>query len=148
MKIAVIGGGSWGTTLADLLAKKGNDTRLWVREQAVMHEMRTTRRNSWYLPDRPLADSLEVSTDPAAVAEDVRHFLFAVPCQFIRNAYQRFQKYMPKSPVVICASKGIELDSLMTMSRSARTPWRAQARFAMLAGRPSPTRHRGELPRP
>lgn len=135
MKIAVIGGGSWGTTLADLLAKKGNDTRLWVREQAVMHEMRTTRRNSWYLPDRPLADSLEVSTDPAAVAEDVRHFLFAVPCQFIRNAYQRFQKYMPKSPVVICASKGIELDSLMTMSQVCEDALASlKPRFAMLSG--------------
>ena len=74
MKIAVIGGGSWGTTLADLLAKKGEDARLWVREQAVMHEIRTARENSWYLPGRKLSERLEVSTDAAAVADDAKPF--------------------------------------------------------------------------
>jgi glycerol-3-phosphate dehydrogenase (NAD(P)+) len=135
MKIAVIGGGSWGATLADLMAKKGLDARLWVREQAVMNEIRVNRENSWYLPGRKLSDALEVSTDPAAVSDGVSHFLFAVPCQFIRSAYQRFIKYMPKSPVVICASKGIELDSLMTMSQvcqDALAP--VKPRFAMLSG--------------
>jgi len=73
MKIAVIGGGSWGTTLADLLAKKGHESRLWVREQAVMTEIRTTRENSWYLPGRKLSDNLEVSTDAAAVADDAKY---------------------------------------------------------------------------
>ena len=135
MKIAVIGGGSWGATLADLMAKKGLDARLWVREQAVMNEIRVNRENSWYLPGRKLSDALEVSTDPAAVSDGVSHFLFTVPYQFIRSAYQRFIKYMPKSPVIICASKGIELDSLMTMSQvcqDALAP--VKPRFAMLSG--------------
>ena len=118
MKIAVIGGGSWGATLADLLAKNGQEARLWVREQAVMNEIRTTRENSWYLPGRKLSDNLDVSTDAAAVSEGVKHFLFAVPSQFVRNAYQRFLKYLPKNPAIICASKGIELDSLMRLVRS------------------------------
>ncbi len=135
MKIAVIGGGSWGTTLADLLAKKGEDTRLWVREAAVMNEIRTNRENSWYVPGRKLADSLDVSTDPAAVSDGVKHFLFTVPCQFIRSAYQRFQKYLPKGAVVICASKGIELDTLMTMSQVCEDALGGlKPRFAMLSG--------------
>ena len=135
MKIAVIGGGSWGTTLADLLAKKGHASRLWVREQAVMNEIRATRENSWYLPGRKLSDNLDVSTDPAAVAEGANHFIFAVPCQFIRNAYQRFIKYLPKNPVIICASKGIELDTLMTMSQVCDDALAAvKPRFAMLSG--------------
>ena len=135
MKIAVIGGGSWGATLADLMAKKGLDARLWVREQAVMNEIRVNRENSWYLPGRKLSDHLEVSTDPAAVAEGVSHFVFAVPCQFIRSAYQRFIRYMPKSPVIICASKGIELDSLMTMSQVCEDVLGSiHPRFAMLSG--------------
>jgi glycerol-3-phosphate dehydrogenase (NAD(P)+) len=135
MKIAVIGGGSWGATLADLLAKKGQEARLWVREQAVMNEIRTNRENSWYLPGRKLSDNLVVSTDPATVADDVRHFLFAVPSQFIRSAYQRFLKYLPRNPVIICATKGIELDTLMTMSQvceDALGP--IKPRFAMLSG--------------
>ncbi|MHC1712144.1 MAG: NAD(P)H-dependent glycerol-3-phosphate dehydrogenase [Solidesulfovibrio sp.] len=135
MKIAVIGGGSWGTTLADLLAKKGHDARLWVREQAVMNEIRTTRENSWYLPGRKLSDALDVSTDAAAVSDGVKHFIFAVPCQFIRNAYQRFQKFMPKSPVIICASKGIELDTLMTMSQVCEDALGAmKPKFTMISG--------------
>ncbi len=135
MKIAVIGGGSWGATLADLLAKKGHEARLWVREQAVMTEIRTTRENSWYLPGRKLSDNLDVSTDAAAVSDGVKHFLFAVPCQFIRNAYQRFIKYLPKNPAVICASKGIELDTLMTMSQVCEDALASvKPRFAMLSG--------------
>ena len=135
MKIAVIGGGSWGTTLADLAAKKGLDARLSVREQAVMNEIRASRENSWYLPGRKLSDHLEVSTDPAAVAEGVSHFVFAVPCQFIRAAYQRFIKYLPKNAVVICASKGIELDTLMTMSQVCQDALASiKPRFAMLSG--------------
>jgi len=135
MKIAVIGGGSWGTTLADLLAKQGHESRLWVREQAVMNEIRVTRENSWYLPGRKLSDNLDVSTDAASVADGAKHFIFAVPCQFIRNAYQRFIKYLPKNPVVICASKGIELDTLMTMSQVCDDALAAvRPRFAMLSG--------------
>jgi len=135
MKIAVIGGGSWGATLADLLAKNGQEARLWVREQAVMNEIRTTRENSWYLPGRKLSDNLDVSTDAAAVSEGVKHFLFAVPSQFVRNAYQRFLKYLPKNPAIICASKGIELDSLMTMSQVCEDVLGSiHPRFAMLSG--------------
>ncbi len=58
MKMAVIGGGSWGTTLADLLAKKGHEARLWVREPAVTNEIRGTGENSWYLPGRKLSENL------------------------------------------------------------------------------------------
>jgi glycerol-3-phosphate dehydrogenase (NAD(P)+) len=135
MKIAVIGGGSWGTTLADMLAKNGHEARLWVREQTVMNEIRATRENSWYLPGRKLSDNLEVSTDAATVADGARHFIFTVPSQFIRNAYQRFIKYLPKNPVIICASKGIELDSLMTMSQVCDDALAAvKPRFAMLSG--------------
>ncbi len=135
MKIAVIGGGSWGTTLADLLAKKGLATRLWVREQKVMNEIRNRHENTWYLPGCPLAPTIDVSTDPAHVADGVRHFLFAVPSQFIRSAYTRFLKYLPKNAAIICASKGIELDTLMPMSEVCEDALGSvKPRFAMLSG--------------
>ncbi|QLA17901.1 NAD(P)H-dependent glycerol-3-phosphate dehydrogenase [Desulfolutivibrio sulfoxidireducens] len=135
MKIAVIGGGSWGTTLADMLAKKGLTARLWVREQAVMNEIRTRHENTWYLPGRTLAPNLDVSTDPAHIADGVKHFLFAVPCQFIRHAYTRFFKYLPRNPAIICASKGIELDTLMPMSDVCEDVLGPlKPRFAMLSG--------------
>ncbi len=135
MKIAVIGGGSWGTTLADMLAKKDVTTRLWVREQEVMNAIRVKRENAWYLPGRTLSDKLDVSTDPAQVAEGMKHFLFAVPCQHIRRVYERFYKYLPQKPVIICASKGIELESLKTMSEVCEeTLGKLKPVFAMLSG--------------
>ncbi len=135
MKIAVIGGGSWGTTLADMLAKKGLTTRLWVREQKVMNEIRNRHENPGYLPGCALAPNIDVSTDPAHVADGVRHFLFAVPSQFIRNAYTRFLKYLPKNAAIICASKGIELDTLMPMSEVCEDALGSvKPRFAMLSG--------------
>ena len=54
MKIAVIGAGSWGTTLADLLARKGVPTTLWVREPELLAEIKATGRNTWFLPELTL----------------------------------------------------------------------------------------------
>jgi len=135
MKIAVIGGGSWGTTLADMLAKKGLESRLWVREQEVMKAIRAKRENAWYLPGRELSAQIDVSIDPAHVCDGVKHFIFAVPSQHIRRAYERFLKHLPKKPVIVCASKGIELETLKTMSEvceEALSP--VKPVFAMLSG--------------
>ena len=135
MKIAVIGGGAWGTTLANMFAKKGLDTCLWVRERGVVAEIAAKRENSWYLPGITLHESLVVSADPVQVANKADCFLFAVPSQFFRSVLMQYQPHLPKKPIIICANKGIELETLMTMSQVVMNVLGAlKPRFAMLSG--------------
>lgn len=115
MRISVIGGGSWGTTLANLLAKKGERVSLWVREQDLMAEMRSRRINTWYLPGLRLHDGLEIVSDLGQAAQ-AEVFVFAVPTQFFRSILMHLRPLMPKKPVIICANKGIEVERLCTIS--------------------------------
>ncbi len=115
MRISVIGGGSWGTTLANLMAKKGERVSLWVREQDLMAEMRSRRENTWYLPGMRLHDGLEIISDLGQAAQ-AEVFVFAVPTQFFRSILMHMRPLMPKKPVIICANKGIEVERLCTIS--------------------------------
>jgi glycerol-3-phosphate dehydrogenase (NAD(P)+) len=135
MRFAVLGGGSWGTTLANLLAKKGHETRLLVREQELLAEIVSKRENSWYMPGVKLHEGLEASTDRAVVMKDAEVFLCAIPSQFFRSALMSMRELMPKKPVVLCASNGIELNSLQTMSQVVEESLASlKPRFAMISG--------------
>lgn len=135
MRIAVIGGGSWGTTLANLLAKNGHSTTLWLREQKLMAEMRSRRENTWYLPGIPLAESLEVFSEMERATRDATVFLFAVPTQFFRTLLRQVHEFMPKKPIIVGANKGIEVGSLNTISEITGQELAAlKPHFAMLSG--------------
>ncbi|HQG29710.1 MAG TPA: 2-dehydropantoate 2-reductase N-terminal domain-containing protein, partial [Candidatus Ozemobacteraceae bacterium] len=79
MKIGVIGAGSWGTVLATLLSKKGNQVTLWAREPEVVSGIRNRRRNPFFMSDLELPPELGVSNDAADVAAGADALLFAVP---------------------------------------------------------------------
>lgn len=115
-RLAVLGGGSWGTTLADMLCRKGLEVALWVREEKLVQEIRTKRENSWYLPGIELSPKLEVSSDAREVIAGSKYFLVAVPCQFMRGVLESLVDHFSQSPVVICASKGVELATLKPQS--------------------------------
>ncbi|CAM2061660.1 Glycerol-3-phosphate dehydrogenase (NAD(P)+) [Desulfovibrionales bacterium] len=135
MRIAVIGGGSWGTALSNLLAKKGNSVGLWVLERELVAEMHKWHENSWYLPGIPLVKSLIPSNDLAEVLKGVTVVLMAVPSQHIRTTYGRMREFLPKKPVIICASKGNEVQRLRTMSQIAEEELDGfNPIFAMLSG--------------
>ena len=135
MKVAVIGAGSWGTTLADLLATKGVDTTLWVRERELLALIKSTGENAWYMPGVKLSPNLKLcmDLDQAVAGRDL--FLMAVPCQFLRAILGEMRPHMPKHPAVVCASKGLELDSGKTMSQVCEEALAGmKPRFAVLSG--------------
>ena len=135
MKIAVLGAGAWGTTLADMLAKNDVETVLWAREPEVAAEIRETRVNATFLPGVTLSDKLAVESDPEAAFTGADYFLLVIPSQFIRPALEGFRDILPKQPVMVCASKGIELDSLAPMSRVvAESLEGLRPRYASLSG--------------
>ena len=135
MKTAVLGAGAWGTTLADMLARNGMDTVLWAREPEVAEAIRTTRENTTFLPGVTLSESLQVESDPEFAFAGADYFLVVIPSQFIRPALEGFKDLLPEKPVVVCASKGIELDSLSPMSRVVAEALEGKRpRYASLSG--------------
>ncbi len=114
--MAVIGGGSWGTTLAILLANKGYDVSLWVYEENLAEEIGSIRTNSVYLPGVVIPDSINVSHRMDNALNDARYILNVVPTQYTRAVLKNAFSYIPEDALVISASKGIEKGSLLTVS--------------------------------
>lgn len=135
MRIAVFGGGSWGTALAHLMAAKGLAVTLLVRDQKQAEAMNRERENSCYLPGIRLSASLAVTTDAAEALEGADICLLAVPCQFLRTALAKVAAHIPEHAIPVCAGKGIELITLQRMSAVVGDVLPAQAaRYAILSG--------------
>ncbi len=117
MKIGVLGAGSWGTTLANLLAKKGYDVILWVREKELLEQIYKTRENIWFLPGIKLSEDLSFSNSLPEVVKDKDYILVVVPAQFVRSTLFSIRDRLKKNQIIICASKGIEVGSYKTMSQ-------------------------------
>ncbi|RLB86490.1 MAG: glycerol-3-phosphate dehydrogenase, partial [Deltaproteobacteria bacterium] len=115
-KVAVIGGGSWGTTLANLIAEEGHEVRLWVREEQVCEEIRTQRINSMFLPGVSLSDRLLPSNDLAEVLDRRDLILMVVPSHVFRDVLERMKGHVSENAIILSATKGIENGTLMLMS--------------------------------
>ncbi|WP_041267206.1 NAD(P)H-dependent glycerol-3-phosphate dehydrogenase [Geotalea daltonii] len=135
-KIGVIGAGSWGTTLADLLAKKGHDVTLWAYEPELVVEMARTRYNSIFLPGISLSPVLKFTNLLQEAVADKGLLLFVVPSQVTRRVVKNALPFMSPSAIIVSASKGIEVDTLMTVSQVYREllPHELYANFSALSG--------------
>jgi len=116
MKIAVIGAGSWGTTLANMLATAGHGVALWVHEPRLAAEIKDKRENTWFLPGVALHASIEAGADLAQALADANFLLCAVPTQFFRTTLRAMKPRLGHRPVLICVNKGIEVERLCTIS--------------------------------
>lgn len=114
--IGVLGAGSWGTTLACLLAEKGYDTSLWVYEKDLCEEIKTTRVNSVYLPEFVIPDNIAVSNDISEVVKNARYILSVVPVQYTREIIVKALPHIRQDAIIVNASKGIERKTLLTVS--------------------------------
>jgi glycerol-3-phosphate dehydrogenase (NAD(P)+) len=114
--IAVIGAGSWGTTLANLLAEKGYDVSLWAHEKELVDEIKRTGINDIYMPGIPLASNIEATSSIEEAVQHARYILNVVPTQFTRAVFSEAVKFIPEDADIISASKGVEHGSLMTVS--------------------------------
>jgi len=114
--ISVIGAGSWGTTLACLMAEKGFDVALWVYEESLAAEMHEKRINSTYLPDIILPDNIKISSKLEDALRRSRYIISAVPTQHTRAVFKEASQYIPAGAVMVSVSKGIERGTLLTVS--------------------------------
>lgn len=130
--ISVIGAGSWGTTLACLLAEKEYDVSLWVLEEDLCAEMRSTRVNALYLPGVRIPDHVVITNEIEHAVEKARYVLNVVPTQYARRVLQNALPHISPDAVLVNASKGIEKKTLLTVSSIIREL--SAHRIAVLSG--------------
>lgn len=114
--IAVIGAGSWGTTLASLLAEKGYDVMLWAYEKELADIINRDHVNTFYLPENSLPVNLVATYDLHEAVARARHIVSVVPTQHIRPVFTQLKARVKEEAVIVSASKGIELGTLLTPS--------------------------------
>jgi glycerol-3-phosphate dehydrogenase (NAD(P)+) len=113
--IAVVGAGSWGTTLAIHLAEQGHPVTLWVREPDLAEEMVRVRENRLFLPGFPLPEAVSPTNDISDVSS-ASTVLSVVPSFGVRAVLRVLEPHLAPSTLLITASKGIEQESLQTVS--------------------------------
>lgn len=116
-RIAVIGGGAWGTALALTALRAGRDVRLWAREPEVVEAINARHRNESFLSGIDLPETLIATNRVSLACADADAVLLVVPSQFLRALAEQVEAELtPGIPVVICA-KGIERDSGLMMTQ-------------------------------
>ena len=136
MKIGVLGAGSWGTTLADLLHGNGAEVTLWSWSERDVENIRITGRNTVYLPDVEIPQDLRVTADLAAATAGMDMLVLATPSQFMRGVLARIPAAGLGDPLIVNVAKGIENGTLLRMSEVVADvlPSLSPPRYAVLSG--------------
>lgn len=136
MQIAVLGAGSWGTTLAILLAEKGHSVTLWSFLEKDAVAMRATRENHDFLPGVSLPPSVGITHSLAEAVDGATLIVAAVPSQYLRSVIRQIRGTIKPDTIMVNVAKGIENGTLMTMSEMFHDtlPELDPARFATLSG--------------
>ncbi|MDR0885560.1 MAG: NAD(P)H-dependent glycerol-3-phosphate dehydrogenase [Clostridiales Family XIII bacterium] len=132
-KIGVIGAGSWGTALSNLLAEKGNDVIMYDLNKDLLLEIESDRENKRYLPGVSLSDNISTTSDVEKAAADKDVILFSVPAQHFRSALEAALPYVKPNQIIVNVAKGIEQKSLQTISQIASSV-NDNLRYVVLSG--------------
>ena len=117
MPIAVIGAGSWGTALAKLLSDKGYVVHLWAHRAEHVSRLNRDHENKKYLPGFLLNERLTAFSDLKDVVCNKKFILMVVPSHVFRSVFTQIVPLLEDESIVVSATKGIENESLMTMSQ-------------------------------
>ena len=116
MRIAILGAGSWGTTLAVLLSNNLHQVSLWSYRESDAETIRKTRENPGFLPGIFIPENVEATSDLEAAIAGREMIVAAIPSQFLRAVVERLRHVSFDRVMVVNVAKGIENGTLMTMS--------------------------------
>lgn len=116
LKVGVVGAGSWGTAIANLLGVKGIKVDLWAFEKDIVQEIMEFKENRTFLPSIELSHNIIPSNDLAEVVSEKDLVILVVPSQFMREISSALSGYLSKNTIVVSASKGIENKTHFRMS--------------------------------
>lgn len=115
-KIGVVGAGSWGTTLANVLAKKGYDVTLWVYEKDLAIRLSETHINDLFLEEITLSPNLSYTNNLPDAVRDCQIVVLVSPSQVMRHVLKQLKPHLTDDSLLVSAAKGIENGTLLTMS--------------------------------
>ena len=115
-KIGVLGAGTWGMALARMLQLSGNEVTVWSALEREVEEFSATRRHP-NLPGMEIPEEILFTKDMEEVCRDKEILLFAVPSPFVRATARKAAKYVQDHQIIVDVAKGIEADTLFTMTQ-------------------------------
>jgi glycerol-3-phosphate dehydrogenase (NAD(P)+) len=115
-KIGVLGAGTWGMALARMLSRSGHQVTVWSAIPREIDEFSATRRHP-NLPGMVIPDEIRFTKDIQTVCTDRDVLLFAVPSPFVRSTARLAAPHIPKGQIIVDVAKGIEADTLLTMTQ-------------------------------
>jgi glycerol-3-phosphate dehydrogenase (NAD(P)+) len=115
MRLTVLGGGSWGTTVANLVARR-HDTMIWVRNPDVAAEIREQRTNTPYLPGFTLEPALRATDDFEVAVRHAEMLIVGVPTTAVRSTVERARLYIHPWIPIVSLSKGLERETHLRMT--------------------------------
>ena len=114
--ISVLGGGSWGTVLANLASSNQHNVTLWMRDSELVKEVNKSRRNSKYLPELKLEGNIK-ATEDISLINSSEMVIFCIPSDSFREVSKKASEYINKSVQLVTATKGVEKDKFNLMSQ-------------------------------
>lgn len=117
IKIAVLGGGSFGTAVANMIAGNGHAVSLWMRNEQNVRKCLETGENAAYLPGYPLEKSLAITSNLEEAVAGAELIFFSIPSKSFRAVCRDVAALIPAGTMVVSTSKGIEGESFKLMSQ-------------------------------
>ncbi|MCP5162012.1 MAG: NAD(P)H-dependent glycerol-3-phosphate dehydrogenase [Hahellaceae bacterium] len=115
-KVAILGGGSFGTAIANIAAENGVDVSLWMRDSLRADEINTLHENKRYLPGYILSHNLVALTSLQQALSDADVVFFSIPSKSFRDVVQQCKAFLTPEQFVVSTTKGIEAESFKLMS--------------------------------
>jgi glycerol-3-phosphate dehydrogenase (NAD(P)+) len=109
-RIAILGGGSWGTALAIVLSRthKPHEISLWVRDAVLAESIRRDGENNTYLPGHKLPETVQITHDPAVSLTNAEMVIGAIPAALARGVYGQILPHLARGTPIVSATKGLE----------------------------------------
>ena len=111
----ILGAGTWGTALANMLENMGHHVTVWSPVEEEVNKLNKERIHK-HLPDTPINKDIEFSTDEAYVINNKDYIIVATPSIYVRSTVERVKDLFNKNQIIITVAKGIEKETMFTMS--------------------------------
>ncbi len=137
-RIAILGGGSWGTGLSVVLAhsRRKHEIRVWAREASIVQSIQDNRENPTYLPGITIPACVQATNEIEEVLRDTQIVIGAVPSEHARSVYLKAAPFLEADAVMVSATKGLEPATHLRMSETIAQVFALQfiPRIAVLSG--------------
>jgi glycerol-3-phosphate dehydrogenase (NAD(P)+) len=133
-RLAIIGGGSWGTALAVIAARAGHEVQLWSRNADVVHSVNENRVNSHYLKSVEIPSSVVATSELHAALDQAALVLFAAPSHTARELFAAIAPHLSDSAIIVSVAKGIEIETGKRISEIVKEVVGGAHPFVCLSG--------------